>query len=151
MSQMYFKNGSSWVNVVNIFWPVGSIYMSQSNASPASLFLGGGNWQPMADVFPRFAWYPGGRGGENGHFLTEQEMPRHSHELTIKGAWEEASNYGLWSPPNGFTNRVIVSNGSNGAWGSLNSDSKYRQWVGGNAAHNNMPSYLDCCAWYRLS
>ena len=149
MSQMYFKNGSSWVNAVDIFWPVGAIYMSQNTTSPASLF--GGSWQQMADVFPRFEWSPGGKGGEDQHLLTEFEMPGHSHRLKIKESWSEASGYGLWNPPNGFINRVIVSNGANGAWGSFNSDSQYREWVGGSASHNNIPYYLGCCAWYRVS
>ena len=151
MSQMYFKNGSSWVNAVNIFWPVGAIYMSQNGTSPASLF--GGGWQQMSDYFPRFNWTAGGKGGEANHTLTENEMPWHHHPLSIKGSWQEATNFGLWSNPQGFKDRIIVNNGGNTTWGAYNQGDvvSYQQGKGGGASHNNIPPFLDCCAWYRVS
>lgn len=49
-AELYIKNGSSWVNynLLNAY-PVGSIYMSYTSTSPASLF--GGNWTAITGRF----------------------------------------------------------------------------------------------------
>ena len=49
-AELYIKNGSSWVNynLLNAY-PVGSIYMSYTGTSPASLF--GGNWTAISGRF----------------------------------------------------------------------------------------------------
>ena len=83
--------------VGNELYPVGSIYMSTTNTSPASMF--GGTWEQIKDCF---LWATGdttsitytengtsvtklltagSRGGEATHTLTANEMPAHNHNL----------------------------------------------------------------------
>ena len=64
-------------------WPVGSIYMSVSSTSPATLF--GGTWERISERFLLGASssYPaGGTGGEFTHKLTQSELPNYSLSVT---------------------------------------------------------------------
>lgn len=67
--------------LLEINYPVGSIYMSVKNVSPQS-FLGG-TWEAMDDgrvLIGANSTYPAGStGGEATHKLTTNEMPSHNH------------------------------------------------------------------------
>lgn len=68
-------------------YPVGSIYMSVNNTSPASLF--GGTWEALQDRFligAGSSYEVNATGGASshthttaGHTLTESEIPSHTH------------------------------------------------------------------------
>lgn len=117
-----FVDGSSALSS----YPVGSIYMSTSSTSPASLF--GGSWTQLKD---RFLIGAGGSysinstGGETTHKLTVNEMPSHTHVLNI--GWGDGET-------------------DSGAGKTKGGNSPYSRWTanytGGSAAHNNMPPYL---------
>ena len=47
MPFLHYKNGNSWINGVDIFYPIGVIYMSTNETSPADLF--GGTWAALDD------------------------------------------------------------------------------------------------------
>lgn len=60
--------------------PVGSLYWSSKNESPASKF--GGTWTQITDKFILAAgdtYAVGSSGGKDKHTLTVSEMPSHSH------------------------------------------------------------------------
>lgn len=72
---------SNYVNLLDIVYPVGSVYMSTSAISPATII--GGTWQIIDE-----ATYLSAAGenesalstyGENKHILSVDEMPAHSH------------------------------------------------------------------------
>lgn len=133
MAQLYYKSGSSWVNALSVFYPVGAYYLSNSSSSPSSLF--GGTWQ---SVTSRFLYCSTSitTGGENSHTLTVNEMPKHTHTNNTY-AYRNGSQYG-W-----FDNKA----GSNIAYAKIDNT-----WeVGGGASHNNMPQYRTCFAWYRTA
>lgn len=68
-------------DLANLVYPVGSIYMSTSNVSPATLFSGT-TWEQIQDKFLLSAgstYTAGSTGGEATHVLTEAEMPAHTH------------------------------------------------------------------------
>ena len=69
-------------------YPVGSIYMSAVNVSPAS-FLGG-TWQAIEQgrmlMAAGSSWQAGTTGGAAYHTLTVQEMPAHDHSATETAA-----------------------------------------------------------------
>lgn len=86
-------------NVVDLIYPVGSIYMSVSSASPSALF--GGTWEQLKDRFllgagdtytagdtggaANVSYTPAGTntGGEvSSHTLTVDEIPAHNHSFT---------------------------------------------------------------------
>jgi microcystin-dependent protein len=74
-------------NLINIIYPVGSIYMSVNNVSPAT-FLGG-TWVAIQDTF---LWCAGSKhaagttGGAETHTLTTAQMPSHTHTTDSQGA-----------------------------------------------------------------
>ena len=67
--------------MIDLVYPVGSIYMSVNSTSPATLF--GGTWEQLKDKFLLSAgdtYSNGATGGEATHTLTTNEMPSHTHE-----------------------------------------------------------------------
>ena len=73
---------SSSSSILNLVYPIGSIYMSANLVSPATLF--GGTWTQIKDTFLLAAgntYAAGSTGGEAEHVLTVDEMPEHSHGL----------------------------------------------------------------------
>ena len=67
-------------NIVNLIYPVGSIYMSVNSTSPATLF--GGTWERIKDKFMLSAgdtYSAGATGGSASHKLTSAELPKHTH------------------------------------------------------------------------
>ena len=76
------ENTSKLNNLINLIYPIGSIYTSTRNVSPAT-FLGG-TWTQIKDTFLLTAgdtYQAGTTGGEATHTLTAQEMPSHAHGL----------------------------------------------------------------------
>lgn len=128
------KIGAS--DLLDLVYPVGSIYLSVGSTSPASLF--GGSWTQIKDTFLLGAgddYTLGATGGEATHTLTIQEMPSHVHETDKYYNTDQGGNdfYGS----NATGNKVTTVNGMVAA--------------GGGQAHNNMPPYLVVNVWKRVS
>ena len=73
--------------------PIGSLYWSSQNISPASLF--GGTWTQITDKFVLAAgdaYAVGSSGGEATHTLTVAEMPSHNHGGASGGPSNNISN-----------------------------------------------------------
>lgn len=124
-------------------WPIGSIYMSVSNTSPATLF--GGTWASISERFLLGASssYPaGGTGGEFAHKLTQSELPNYSLSVT------NGSN--VIRSKTGSSADAYVQTQSSG-WGIPNWESKTVTVASGGSgeAHNNMPPYLAVYMWKR--
>ena len=119
-------------DLLNMVYPVGSIYMSVNNVSPAS-FLGG-TWEQIQGRFllASSESYPAGStGGEATHTLTEGEMPRHVH--------------------NGhFINLSMAGGFDYMPGGQYVADSDTTP-TGGGQPHNNMPPYLVVYMWQRTA
>lgn len=115
--------------------PVGSIYQSVNDVSPANLF--GGTWERLKDVFLLAAgdtYAAGATGGEAAHTLTVEEMPSHSHEMQYVSAETGDSVAGVKGAP--------LAN-----WWSAD----YIRTSGGGAAHNNMPPFIAMYTWKRTA
>lgn len=69
----------SWINILNIVYPVGSIYCSTTNISPASSI--GGSWTQIENAALRSGDSVGYTGSDT-HAITKQEMPVHNHGVT---------------------------------------------------------------------
>lgn len=122
--------------VLDMVYPIGSLYISYTNTSPASLF--GGTWEQIKDTFLLACGdnYAGGStGGESEVTLTIDEMPSHTHTYTrsrlfyAEAAGQNAIGYGSNSG-------TAISAGTNA--------------TGGGLAHNNMPPYLAVYVWKRV-
>ena len=140
-------------DILQNVYPVGAIYLSANNISPASLF--GGTWEQIQDRFllgAGSAYTAGSIGGESTHTLTVQEMPVHSHTVNAHSHAIGLDNdttvgtYG-WS-------LHINSNGTSvtGAHKTVTSgtSSPNTNTIGGGVAHNNMPPYLTVYMWKRI-
>ena len=84
----YYSPASLQADLLNKVYPVGSIYMSVVNVSPAS-FLGG-TWQAIEQgrmlMAAGSSWQAGTAGGAAYHALTVAEMPAHDHSATETAA-----------------------------------------------------------------
>ena len=127
-------------NMVDLIYPVGSIYMSANDTSPSILF--GGEWERIEDRFLLAAgntYSAGSKDGEATHKLTVAEMPKHNH--TIKNR-QGAQVGAYWNTPpttseNGGTLQDNVSSVVN--------------YAGEGKSHNNMPPYLAVYMWKRTA
>ena len=84
----FYTSNSLVSDLLNRVYPVGSIYMSAVNVSPAS-FLGG-TWQAIEQgrmlMAAGSSWQAGTTGGAAYHALTVAEMPAHDHSATETAA-----------------------------------------------------------------
>ena len=141
------QNSNDINNMVNIIYPVGSIYMSINDVNPSTLF--GGTWEQIKDTFLLSAgdtYEAGATGGEATHTLTTGEMPSHKHDLKAASDTSFSDNssypYLLSSAKRGFIN---------GSTQDLYSYGYEAKATGGGEAHNNMPPYLTVYMWKRTA
>ena len=85
-------------DLLDMMYPVGSLYWSSNSTDPGTLF--GGTWTQIKD---RFVWAKGdsdnvnATGGEKTHTLTVAEMPSHTHTFTgsaVTSGGSSATNTG---------------------------------------------------------
>ena len=71
----------AFVNLGQVIYPVGSIYISTGSTSPANLF--GGSWTRIADAYLRAMGDTGVALGEYGGYanytLSVDQLPSHNH------------------------------------------------------------------------
>ena len=157
-------------DLINIIYPIGSIYMSVNNISPAS-FLGG-TWEAIQDRFLLAAgssYSAGSTGGAATVILTENEIPSHTHSrgtMNIVGSFNHptwaATDMSSGSVSGAFTHGNGVTFQYTGMTDNKRVSAKFsfnasKAWtgetssIGGDAAHNNMPPYLTVYIWKRIS
>ena len=105
-SGMPLWNGAPLLNLV---YPVGSIYWSSKNTNPGTLF--GGTWQQIKDRFILAAgdsYSNGATGGAATVTLTVNNMPSHSHSFTPSGTVSSHTHTGP-SHSHSFTPSGTVS------------------------------------------
>lgn len=145
--------------IFDLIYPVGSIYMSMSDAEPSTLF--GGTWEAIKG---RFLWGygepddntntywgtdltydgthkcledAGSTGGETRHTVTIDEMPSHTHKLS---GWAHIDN---GTTKYGHSTTELSHNFSNQDTGM--------SYVGGGQPHNNIPPYVIVYMWKRTA
>lgn len=134
-------------NLLNLVYPVGSIYMSVNSTSPATLF--GGTWTRIQDRFLLAAgssYAANTTGGEATHTLTVSEMPSHNHAERFCWSSAAAAKNTLAVSGTALTATSSVS----GVAGIDRGDS-FGNYSGGGSAHNNMPPYLAVYMWKRTA
>lgn len=130
--------------LLDLIYPVGSIYTSANNVSPQT-FLGG-TWQQIQGRFllaADGATYPAGStGGEAAHALTAEENGPHAHAIYVR----------LGSPGNTSTEAITASAYN---YASPAEDASMAAAImsssGSGQAHNNMPPYLAVYMWQRTA
>ena len=145
-------------DLLNLIYPVGSIYMSVNSTSPATLF--GGTWKQIKGRFllgtgsiesnnnEHFGQVTAGeinapvgeKGGEASHKLTINEMPKHTHDIK-----SNATDGSLgWTIKDHQANAQLED--LKWQWGG-----RSVSYAGGSQQHNNMPPYLAVYMWKRIS
>lgn len=150
---------SNFVNLMDIIYPVGSIYQSMNATSPASSI--GGTWTQLK-TFLYGSTTAKNTGGEATHTLSLNEMPAHSHNGSTGGAGKHNHNVDAriiaWYGQGG--GNVLQGSGNYfGSVGSFGGQStsevgNHTHTIasnGGGKAHNNLPPYTTCFIWYRTA
>lgn len=146
-------------SILELVYPIGSIYISTIQTNPSLLF-GFGSWEQISDVFLIGAGdnYPNGStGGESEHLLTVNEIPSHTHEVVIEDAGEHTHDINIEMDGKAFsgdqlphvvdTSDETIQSLSNG----IHSHNATISDTGGNLPHNNIPPYLSVYMWKRIS
>jgi len=141
--------GKTVSSIVDMIYPIGSIYMSANSVNPSTLF--GGTWEQIEDTFLLAAgstYAAGTTGGEATHTLTVGEIPKHSH---IQNQYFSSMN-GV--RPMGIANSSDTT--GTPKYQDISSpksspDPLYTEITGGDKAHNNMPPYLAVYMWERIA
>lgn len=130
-----------FASIIDIVYPVGSIYMSVNAADPSKLFSGT-SWEKLEGRFllgSSSTYTNGSTGGEATHTLTFSEMPTHRHSIYYPNAGGPYGDAAI-SYPEG--------SGVNKTW---QAEMCKTESAGDSVAHNNMPPYLSVNMWKRTS
>ena len=129
-------------DIVDIVYPVNSIYISYSHTSPTALF--GGTWERIENAF---LWGAsensviGTLGGEAEHTLTIEEMPMHDHV-----SWGGGIN---WVDTN--ASGTNVSGYKQPSMTAATASLIMTASTGESQPHNNMPPYVEVSIWRRIA
>lgn len=152
------RAGDTIIPVVNVIYPVGSIYMSATMRTVAEVEATlGGTWVKWGagrvpvgvDTTQTEFNTVEETGGEKTHTLTIGEMPSHNHTLQYtnnSGGSGTSRTYGtVYSTGNQSIteNSTIPTSGELAYWGIQNS--------GGGGGHNNLPPYITCYMYKRTA
>lgn len=134
-------------SLVDMVYPIGSIYMSVNNVNPKTLF--GGTWEQLKDRFLLGAgdtYTAGATGGEAAITLTTDQMPEHSHQQRFEVSgytdWEESMT--SYMQNDDFRNPAIRHH-------AIMNVEYYTNPAGKGYPHNNMPPYLTVYMWKRTA
>lgn len=166
------KDNKSLEKLLDLIYPVGSIYMNVNNIDPAIIF--GGKWNRIEDKFLLGSGSKniGATGGEETHTLSIGETPSHAHNFTattntatLSGSILDMASqsksididaFGCFSPFQSGTSRAYGTSVDGSAYDSVSFNGNHNHSVGGttsasgqNQAHNNMPPYLVVNVWKR--
>lgn len=130
-----------YASIIDIVYPVGSIYMSVNAADPSKLFSGTA-WEKLEGRFllgSSSTYTNGSTGGEATHALTTVEMPTHRHSIYYPNAGGPYGDANISYPEGSGVNRT---------W---QAEMCKTEIAGDGVAHNNMPPYLVVNMWKRIS
>lgn len=148
------------INVVDLVYPIGSIYMSVNSTNPSTIF--GGTWEQIKGRFLLGTGSPdantdnsfgamsgttynagvGSTGGQDFHTLTTNEMPSHFHNFYKSGRimyWDSNAD------PLGIKQGTGGEIAAQSSWDTKTAN------AGGGQAHNNMPPYFAVYIWKRTA
>ena len=140
----------SALNLVDVFYPVGSYYETSDTSFNPNITWAGTTWSLETEGQVHIGGSANGTyqvsgaltnttdGGETTHTLTVDEMPSHSHIRNANGGYN--SNFSTGS------GRTIPTNNSTGDQNNLRTGA-----TGGGQAHNNMPPYIIVNRWHRTA
>lgn len=145
----YYIPDGVGMSICDYIYPIGAIYMSINNISPALLF--GGTWERIKDRFLLAAgdiYTVGSMDGEAEHILTEEEMPLHRHiqrKVVNNGGQATIINDTVAGTYSGD----VLDSTKQFTWASNKAPVTTHE-AGRDQPHNNMPPYLVVNVWMRV-
>ena len=145
-------------SLLDMVYPVGSIYLSVSGTDPQTLF--GGTWEQIQGKFllGMSSSYPAGsQGGEAEHALTLNEIPEHRHYLSQLGNTYRMlpSTHAADDPNREMPTTEITSQGPGYLKPTVTWGGYLIAWqlvdTPHDLPHNNMPPYLAVYIWKRTA
>ena len=134
LGKISIKDSSSWNTFLNLIYPVGSYYLSNTSTSPGSRF--GGTWTQIKDQRFLCGYTSITTGGANSVTLSIKQIPKHTHTTQFN---KDAQPY--------------YASSGNIFYGGY--DSPITPWptgsTGGGGSHENRPLFRTCCMWYRTA
>ena len=143
------SQGGGGVTLEEIF-PVGSIYMNYDTTTNPATLLGFGTWQRINGYYLMAdSGTPGRVGGENGFYISEDNMPSHSHDVN-------PSNEVLGTSGGSVTRRNAQS--GTGVSNVITSENAFSYTTfyattragGGQKLYYN-PEFIALCVWHRTA
>lgn len=138
-------------DVINIMYPVGSIYMSVNSVDPSTLF--GGTWERIQDRFLLCAGDSYGAGTTGGS--AQATLPSHTHTLGSNGYQWWGAKRGKGSTEGG---EKIPGSGKNYAAVLDDGTPDSYKWIASvdsagetDVSQANMPPYLAVYVWKRTA
>lgn len=155
LSMDYVVN-SSGTKLIDVIYPIGSIYMSFNVTSPSTLF--GGTWEQITDRFLYCANSSGNKGGSNTH--------QHKYGIKVGGYYQETifaenSTCGLLNYSDDSNWSLSGYTGTGGEAAKVNSavtstaggsiTPLHYKYEAKTSATSTMPQYITCYAWHRTA
>lgn len=127
---------ATWVNLLDVMFPVGSFYISRQATSPASII--GGSWTQVTNAVLRGSTSIGYTGSDTCT-LTVNQMPYHTHLGN--------NSWGVQVVSGGIATDGTIT----GNWGvGLLQEVQY-PGTGGGQAHSIVQRSYNCFIWYRTA
>ena len=145
----------AYVNLGQIMYPVGSIYISTGSTSPANLF--GGSWTRIADAYLRAKGDTGVTLGEYGGYtnytLSVDQLPSHNHISPSAYFIVQTNNKSM------RTIEPFITGGkpdNSGSWRARIAEDSGQNPLpvgnsGGGAAFPMLPRYVSVYMWRRTA
>ena len=157
LAKVSLKDSSTWYTLLNLIYPIGSIYISYTSTSPGSRF--GGTW---AAITGRFIYANAGTstGGSNSHKITINEMPNHHHAIlgsyggvNSGGGAQDAFLYGTPSTSGKYvwTNSMSAYCGGGTSGNGRGDNADDTQQDLSNQATQYLPAYQTVYCWRRTA
>ena len=148
---------SNFVNLMDLVYPVGSIYQSTSSISPAEIF--GGTWVQVTDKFLKASNNSLHEGGYDSSTFVICAREFYSTVHVNQGGSNQQSNYLVESATGGATlvNKVVSGDSYAKMYVNANvsnSFSSTQYSVAGRQSTitlDNNPVYITCYTWYRTA
>ena len=117
----------AWVNLLDIIYPVGSLYFTNNDTSPAAIV--GGSWTKIEEAVIRSGDEVGYVGADD-HTITTNEMPAHKHSASGSTGSSGSHTHNMYVKTNaasGSSRQVIQyssdNTGGEWKWSSSNASS----------------------------
>ena len=139
------------VNLIDIIYPIGSIYTSVNETNPSELF--GGTWEQIVDKF----LYCTSSGGEVGGSkkISVENLPSHNHTATCSTAGAHTHKYATTSSCNFGSNDKDYRISTTPDWeGTTQSAGNHTHTISINntgSGTDYMPPYMTVYAWKRTA